>query len=95
MDTKPTFLYYAHTANHWAAGNSIVKTLKSLRNEAGANWVKDAGYQIVAFTRPVTLDEFNVHPVDGRLSVAEGVRTEIVEMMHNEERRKQDASDNK
>lgn len=76
---EPRYSHYAHTANSWGAGRTIDDALERLKAEAGTKWLKQHGHEVLAFSRPITVDEFKVHPVDGSLSLTQGVTCTIVE----------------
>ena len=72
-----SYTHYAHTANHWALGVSLNHAKQRIRDSASST-THQYGYQVLAFSRPITTDEINVHPVNGSVSLVDGVTTEVV-----------------
>ena len=76
--SEKTFTHYAHTANYWALGVSLDNAKRRLRDTAGSNTIREYGYQICEFSRPVTIKEIDVDQVDGTLRTADGISVEEV-----------------
>ncbi len=72
-----TFSHYAHTLNHYALGKSLANAKKRIKDHANSSCYK-YGYQILEFSRPITVEEYNVDPIDGYMTVVKGVTLEAV-----------------
>ena len=70
------YTHFAHTANHWALGVSLDNAKRRIRDTSGKA-IREYGYQVCEFSRPVTTREIDVHQVTGKLSVADGITVEV------------------
>ena len=81
--TAETYTHYAHTANNYALGNGEKQALAHLKKWAGSSALKESGYEIIEFSRPLTLSEIDVDPVNGRLRIPDGVKCTSLVLIRN------------
>jgi hypothetical protein len=74
-----TYTHYAHTANSWALGDDVDDAVKELKVEAGTDWLKRCGHEVVEFSRAVDGDDVHVNTVTGALSLPDDVEIKVVE----------------
>ena len=77
MSKPKKFTHYAHTANHWALGVSLNHAKQRIRDSASST-THEYGYQVCEFSRPIPTDEIEVHPINGSVSLRDGVSISIV-----------------
>ena len=74
-----TYTHYAHTAHSWALGDDVDGAVKRLKGEAGADWLKRCGHEVIEFSRPVDGDDVHVDGIRGGLSLPDDVEIKVVE----------------
>ena len=75
-----TFTHFGVGANVWALANGINACVARLVEEGGSQNLERYGHGVYEFSRPVTLDEVEVSPLDGALSAAKDVGVKPVEI---------------
>tara|TARA_R100000808_G_scaffold6072_3_gene18234 strand:+ start:2568 stop:3053 length:486 start_codon:yes stop_codon:yes gene_type:complete len=89
-----TFTHFGVGANVWALANGINACVARLVEEGGSQNLERYGHGVYEFSRPVTLDEVEVSPLDGALSAAEDVGVKPVEIHRSWADKQKDTSTN-